>query len=404
VPDAKERHQDNGFSKLSWGGDIPSATGNHERPLTEQPLLGRTAGAGNLPQNEAHKAARNHFLSEIKRDAFTKQSKMTLVEFVENKFKPEHIATLRYSGRAHYKAILKHVLRPEEVDRVFHVGGKRSNAKLKTVPGWPYLGDLRLCDIDSEHVQNLISAAFAAGYSPQTVKQIRNVVSAIFSCAMREQCYMGENPAKRVKLPKSIEKNARSLTLAETKEVVGAMSYPEREMTLLAVLTGLNVVEICGLQWKNVNLEMVNRDLEGESIPPVTIAVRMQWYRGELECIKKSRVRDVHIPQPLLRILLDLKERAKFTGPDDFVLVSRGGNPMIQGNTLERRLRPLSIKYRVPNLSWLLFLRTRKALMSEYGPLFQFYMATITQTAPERVRGTERNWHCRTQLRHAYRG
>jgi integrase len=404
LPDDSERHQVDGFSKPSWRGDLPNAIGNDERPLIEPALLDRAPSAGKLMHNEARRVALHHFLSEFQRDDLTKQSKMTIAEFVENKFEPEHIATLRYSGRAHYKAILKHVLKPEEVDRVFQVDGKRSKAKLKTIPGWPYLGDLRLCDTHPDHVQKLVYAALAQGYSPQTAKQIRNVVSAIFSCAMREQCYVGKNPARSVKPPKSPRKDACTLTLAETREVLNAMSYPEREMALFAVLTGMNIVEICGLQWKNVNLETVNQDLDGETILPTTIAIKMQWYRGELECVKKSRVRNVLIPQPLLRILRGLKERAKFTGPEDFVLVSRGGSPVNQGNTLERRLRPLSIKTRVPTLSWILFLRTRKALMSEHGSLFQSYMAAIIQAAPERVRGTEHNWHCRPQPRHAYKG
>ena len=403
-PDESEQHQVDGFSKPSWRGDHPDTTGSDERLLIGPALLDRPASAGNLTRNEARRVAWNHFLSEFQTDDLAKKSEMTIAEFVENKFEPEHIATLRYPGRAHYKAILKHVLMPEEVDRVFQVDGKRSKATLKTIPGWPYLGDLRLCDTRPDHVQKLVSAALALGYSPQTAKQIRNVVSAIFSCAMREQCYVGKNPARAVKPPKSPRKDARTLTFAETREVLGAMNYPEREMALFAVLTGLNVVEICGLQWKNVNLEMVNQDLDGVTILPTTIAIKMQWYRGGLECVKKSRVRDVLIPQPLLRILLELRERAKFTGSEDFVLVSRGGSPVNQGNTLERRLRPISIKTQGPTLSWLLFLRTRKALMSEHGSLFQSYMAAIMQAAPQRVRGTEHNWHCRPQPRHAYWG
>ena len=44
---------------------------------------------------------------------------MTVAAFVENLFVPGHVATKEVTGRAHCRAILKHVLTPEEVDRAF---------------------------------------------------------------------------------------------------------------------------------------------------------------------------------------------------------------------------------------------------------------------------------------------
>jgi integrase len=293
-------------------------------------------------------------------------------------------------------------LTPEEVDRVFHSEAGSSKTKLRTISDWPYLGNLRLCDARPDHIQGLVAAALARGYSPQTVTHIRNVVSAIFSHAKKERCFTGENPASPVKLTDRPRKQDRVLTFAETKEVLGAMEYPEKEMTLIAVFAGLNVVEICGLQWKYVNLSIAMQDTDGESIPPRTIAVRKQWYRGELGRVKNCRVRNVPISQPLLQVLLKLRSREKFTGPDDFVLVSRAGTPVNQTNVLERRLKPISKQVQVPMLSWHLFLRTRKALVAEFGQLFQFYMSTVTHSAPERAPRSGHNWHCRTQSRRSY--
>ncbi len=397
-------YQEDGFWKLRRRENEPDLGGQAERPVPEPIWLGPAAGTGKLSETEAHRiawAAFNYFLSRPARGVLSKQGEMTVAEFVEHKFVPEHIAAKRYSGRAHYQAILKHVLTPEEVDRVFHVEAGQSRTKLKTVPDWPYLGNLRLCDARPEHIQGLVSAALAHGYAPQTVTHIRNVVSAIFSHAKKEGCFTGENPASPVKLTDRPRKQDRALTFAETKEVLSAMEYPEKEMTLIAVFTGLNVVEICGLQWKHINLSMSRQDSDGESIPARTIAVRKQWYRGELERVKPCRLRDVPISPSLLQVLLKLRSREKFTGPDDFVLVSRAGTPVNQTNVLERRLKPISKQVQVPMLSWHLFLRTRKALVAEFGQLFQFYMATVAHSGPERdpSPGSGHNWHCRTQPR-----
>ena len=43
---------------------------------------------------------------------------MTVSEFIERKFLPEHIASKRTPGR-HYQAILKHIIHPDLVDTIF---------------------------------------------------------------------------------------------------------------------------------------------------------------------------------------------------------------------------------------------------------------------------------------------
>jgi integrase len=395
-------YQEDGFWKLRRRADSPNLNRQSEKPISEPVWLGPAMGAGKLSEAEAHRiawAAFNYFLSRPVPDVLAKQSEMTLAEFVEHKFAPEHVAAKRFSGRAHYQAILKHILTPEEVDRVFQVDASRSKTKLKTIPDWPYMGSLRLRDARPEHIQKLVSAALVRGYSPQTVTHIRNVVSAIFSHARKEECFTGENPASTVRVTDRPRRQDRPLTFAETKEALDAMEYPEREMTLIAVFAGLNVVEICGLQWKYVNLSMEKQEIDGEAIPATTIAVRKQWYRGDLGRVKNCRVRNVPIPQSLLQVLLKLRSREKFTSPDDFVLVSRTGTPVNQTNILERKLKPISKLVQVPTLSWHLFLRTRKALVAEFGQLFQFYLARLVHSGPEPEHIQKRNWHCRPQPR-----
>jgi len=302
---------------------------------------------------------------------------MTIAEFVERKFVPEHVASKRTSGRTHYQAILKHVLTPEEVDRVFHTEQKKRKTILKAIPDWPYLGSLPLHDARPEQIQRLISAGIERGYSTQTVTHFRNVVSSIFTHARKERLFEGANPASLVKLPEITRSPARPLTLAQAEEVLRAMRFPEREMTLFAILTGMNVAEICGLQWKYVNLSGNIVHSEGEYLAPRTIAVRKQWYRCALGSIKRSRERNLKIPEPLFLLLLKLSQRAKFTSPDDFVLISRAGTPINQANIVSRRLRPIGRQLQMPWLSWHVILRTHTAFASEFKTQFHVRMAEL---------------------------
>jgi integrase len=308
---------------------------------------------------------------------------------VEHKFVPEHVAKKGLSGRTHYQALMKHVLTPDEADRVFHIDSHKSKTRLKGVLDWPYLGDVRLSDVKPGDVQSLISAALARGYSTQTVKHIRSVVSAIFAHAKKTHWFTGDNPAGGTTVPEMTRKETHSLTLAQANEVLGLMKYPEREMTLIAILTGMNATEICGLQWKRVNTGESWALVDGESIPPRTIAVRKQWHRRGLDELgRKSRNRSLPIPAPLLPILIDLRRRAEHGGPDDFVLMTRDGTPFDE-HSIARRVKAIGKKLRMPWLSWHVFRRTHTTLAYDLG--LQLLERTVG-AGP--VSGGQRSFRC----------
>jgi integrase len=387
--------QEGGVWKLGWRKGAPDLNGFGEGSRHEQAVIGPVAGPEGLTENEAQRIASNIFLTQLQEQKVAQQSVMTVARFVEMKFVPEHVSTKRLSGRTHYQAILKHVLTPEEVDRVFKVVVQRPAQRLKAVPDWPYLSDVLLHDARPEHVERLISAAISKGYSAQTVTHIRNVVSAIFSHAKQQQCLKGDNPASQVHLPGVTWKETRALTPTQAKEVLREMQYPEKEMTLIAILTGMDVSEICGLQWKRVNLNEVWSNSDGELIPPRTIAVRELWYRGVLGSVKKSRIRNLPIPWSMLPILQRLGLRENFAGPNDFVLVSRAGTPINETNIVERRLKPLGRQMQMPSLSWHVFRRTHKALISEFGIRFQDQVGMLIHSAFRQGAGAQLEWRCR---------
>ena len=291
---------------------------------------------------------------------------------------PEHVAIKGLAGRTHYRAILKHVLTPEEVQRVFKLDIEKSRTRLKAIPDWPYLSGLGLSETQPDHIERLMLAARARGYSMQTVTHIRNVVSAIFSHARKGNYFHGVNPASQVAVPGMSRKEAHMLSLPQMKAVLELMRYPEKEMTLLAIITGMNVAEICGLQWKHVEpLSTFAEQVNGELIPPRTIAVSKQWYRGELNSVKIGRTRNVAIPDLILPYSLRLSQRARFTGPDDFVLVSEAGTPVNETNIASRRLKGVGQELGMPWLSWHVFRRTRKDYLQRFGPRFVDRVAAV---------------------------
>jgi integrase len=368
--------------------------GFENEPLLAPALPGVVSDSGNSSFRRTESAAWIPRSFRNRQDELIQNSSMTIASFVENKFIPEHVALKISSGRAHYISMLKHVLRPEEVDQMFRGKRKGTRKKLKAVPGWPYLGNVRLCDARPEHVSCLVSAALAGGYSIHTVMHIRNVLSAIFSHAKREQCLFGDNPASLVRPPKLRRKRGYTLTLEQAKEALRLMESPAKEMTLLSIFTGMNLTEILGLQWKFVNLTGAWSNETGKLVAPKTIAVRNQLYRGRLESVKKNRIKDLPISVRLLELLLELRGRGRFIGPDDFVFVSRTGTPIDQNNLQARKIRPIAKQLGVPSVSSQAFRRIRNVLVAAFEKPHEEPIVKISNNAPPRGIEIHRRWRC----------
>jgi integrase len=379
-----ELYLHDGVWKVRWCQEAVDAAGTFvERRWCEPAVVGPATGPNGVSQEEAQRIALRSVIFKMSPGEDAPPPTMTIAVFVELVFVPEHVLTKTASGRTHFQAILKHVLKPEEVHRVFPAGSNRSKVRMKTIPDWPYLGNLPLSETRADDVQRLIQAAVARGYSAQTVKHIRNVVSAIFAHAKKRQCFHGENPATQVVLPKMVRKQAHALTFAQAKDLLGAMQYPQRELALIAMLTHMNVAEICGLQWKCVNLTDDWCTAEDERIPPRTIAVRKHFYRGELASLPmRSRNRYVSIPEPLLQVLRKLRQRQRYTGPDDFVLTSKVGRPVNEKDIAKRRLKPVGKRMKMPWLSWRVLSRTHTTLAYQLGMRSLDRMAMPASSSP----------------------
>jgi len=297
-------------------------------------------------------------------------SSMSLVDFVRQRFIPEFVEVKRSAGRAHFREILKYILLTEVADCALADAYERTNVRRKAVPSWPYMDSLRLCDINEDSVRHIVSMALESGYSIQTATHIRNVIRAVFSHAISTCCHVGPNPASQVALPPITRKDAHTLTLVQLKDVLAAMRFPESTIALFSILTGMNLVEICGLQWQYVNLSNNRHFVEDDWIPAKTIAIRNQWYRGEFRPAIGRRRRFIPVSDLLCSVLRDMQCGRQFTKPQDFVLASRSGSPVYPGNIAKRRLKSIGQSCEMPWLSWRAFHRAHLRLRAEFGRHF----------------------------------
>jgi integrase len=288
-----------------------------------------------------------------------------LAEFVGIKFLPEHIEQKSFAGRRHYQAMLKHILRPETVDQLFNPGVVQSKSRLKAIPAWPYVDKIKLCELREQHVKDLTEAAFAHGYSVQTVTHIRNVIGKIITHAKQEGLFAEKNPVSSVELPPICHERPQDLTIAQARAMLRMMQYPEREIALIAITTGMSIQEICGLQWKHVNLTRNVVDCDGDTIPPGFILLKQHWYPEGIVNLHSNRVRLIDVPQPLSLTLLRLKQEAASEDPDSFVLVTPSGAPVRPGSLCKIHLTAIGRKISLPWLSWQVVKRAHDAMLRE---------------------------------------
>jgi integrase len=290
---------------------------------------------------------------------------ISLLEFVGNKFIPEYIEQKSFAGRTHYQSMLKHILRPETIDELFNPGGAHMKSRLKVIPGWPYLDNVKVCDLREHHVRDLTMAASAHGYSAQTVTHIRNVLGVIVAHAKRERLFASDNPVYGVELPTICHKKPQDLTIAQAMAMLRMMQYPEREIALIAITTGISIQEICGLQWKHVNLTKVGADCNGETIPSGCILLKQHWNPYGIADLHSKRIRLVEVPEALSVILLRLKQHAMSSDPNCFVLATPSGAPIRPASLRITRLKAIGRKIAIPWLSWQVVKNAHDAMVSE---------------------------------------
>lgn len=298
-------------------------------------------------------------------DVTIQGSRMALALFVETKFIPEHVQYKTRAGQIHYQAMLKHIVNPEAVSRIFNPG-KSVNCRLATVAGWPYLDAIRLCDLRSEHIRRVVSAAEQAGYSAQTVKHIKNVCFAIIAHAQKEGCFGGPNPASLVKLPKTKRNLSPGLTPEQAKVILDSLHYPHREAALFVLTTGMSLPEICDLQWKDVNHSDLDRFVDRQILPARTVLVKNWWNRAGLGDSRGFRGnKRLEIREPLLSALRELRGANPFAVAEDLVLVSSNGDKIVPASLRIGELKRVGKAVGMPALTWQDLRRAQQAFLAQ---------------------------------------
>lgn len=168
------------------------------------------------------------------------------------------------------------------------------NVRLHVVPA---IGDVLACDLRPSHLTALYAAKRDAGLSETTCRHVHATVRAALSWAVNEEL-VDRNAAERVQdPPRQARREVATWSQDVTAEAVRA-AQGLRILTplVLAVWAGLRAGEVCGLEWRDV-------DLDGAVLHVVR---SLEQTRGGLYVVppkSASGIRDVPMPRQLVDAL-----------------------------------------------------------------------------------------------------
>lgn len=194
----------------------------------------------------------------------------------------------------------------------------RPHIKLSTYAGYrrnierhlyPYLEKSTLKKIRPEDIQYMIDQLQGA-LAASTLRGICRLLQSILQAAWRKGL-ISSNPYRDIRTPKVPKMVPRVLTMQEQKKLEKHLLQEENVEYLLSLYTGLRVGEICGLCWKDI-------DLENQLLYVRKTVQRVSFFDGARKTAlisgspkSQTSAREIPLPAFLVQILRRKKAKAR---------------------------------------------------------------------------------------------
>lgn len=173
------------------------------------------------------------------------------------------------------------------------------------------LGNIKLQDLRTTHLQRYYRSLLDSEITPITIKQINTNLKTCLGEA-EKQGYIQKNWCKLVTLPKiDNSKEVKVLTKEEQQSFLEAIKGHELEMLFITTLgTGLRIGEILGLKWTDIDFKSnelhVNRSIQ-------KVAIYENDNIGRYEVIEqtpktKNSIRTIPVPINIIKKLKTYKK------------------------------------------------------------------------------------------------
>ena len=197
------------------------------------------------------------------------------------------------------------------------------------VPQWGamYLQDVRTVDVELWlHTLQL---------APGTRSKIRNIMSAVFNHAIRQE-WIDRNPITKVRTSAKRLREPDVLSPAELAALLAQLDLRERAMVMLAGSTGLRRSELVALTWGDIDLELLQVNVRRS-------CVRNHFGDTKTEASRKP----VPLHSSVIQCLEVWRKESPYNSDEDFLFPSirlGGKQPLSPDTLLKKVIRPALLR------------------------------------------------------------
>ncbi|MFY9561303.1 MAG: tyrosine-type recombinase/integrase [Terriglobales bacterium] len=287
-------------------------------------------------------------LRSVNSSEYRPSSACTFRDYVENRWLPEVLPTLKYSSKKHYQYMLR-------------------------VHLYPAFGEMQLRLITRDAVQLFLSAKLRSGLSWRTVKSLRTAFGTVMAAAEVAEL-IPSNPIRKTRFPRRGPAKQRAVIAPEKiRDLLDALPEPSRSLGWLLVLTGLRIGELLALRWQNVDLE------QG------TLRVTQTVYDGHFDVPKTQRSqRSVPLAAKAVQILAARKPAAM--NPEALVFATSTGAPFDRHNLTNRQLKSTCKKLNLVGVNWHWLRHVNATLLDAVGTPLGTVQALLGHSSSEITR------------------
>ncbi len=201
----------------------------------------------------------------------------------------------------------------------------------------PELGDIKLRDVKFDMLQKFFNDK-AKKRSAKTVRNIRTMLHKAFNDAYLNDL-IEKNFVEFVRLPTVIEPEMRVFTVNEQKKLVAELERTEERFAFgifLCLMTGIRIGELCGLQWKHIDIEDANLKIRQtlQRLPKLNYDGKGNKTEIVIGSPKsKDSIRDIPLDDILIDKILQYRKKrisaysSSIVAPDEFVIAPKKGKP-----------------------------------------------------------------------------
>jgi integrase len=249
----------------------------------------------------------DEILAPLNSGLLNPQATMTVVEFVDTIYLPEHVEKrLRPASLKQYRDVWRNHLK----NRM----GKLTLRGFRTVHGEQMLADI----------------AAKAKLGRSSLRHCKAFLSGAFKLAKRLGILDGLNPIQDTSIPNvpEAEQDTYAYSLAEIKSMLAVLPEPTRTIVLTAAFTGLRKSELRGLTWGSFSGEQLSVD-------------RSVWNSTVSEPKTKRSRSPIPVVRPLAEALEAHRLRAGILAQANLPVFQAGnGKPLNLDNIVRRVINP----------------------------------------------------------------